>query len=242
MILIDVHEESERRRLLGDLAFPEALDAGDYQWFGWTGESWGVEFKTLANLLSSISTDQLPFQATKMAVYDIPLILIEGLPHLTNDGRIILWSWRTVAGKRSLVKMPTEWRYLDIIDYLISLWWCLGIMHLWSDSMERTAAIIRRLYEWSQKPEHGAYLWRKTRVELGSVPPSQRVLSEFPLVGREVSENLLKARGNLAQVLLDVLFEPETLQGIPLVGSKRIEKIKEVLLEEYGEELSKGEC
>ena len=79
MKLVDSNEpRSIREQLINKGWSQDRLKSGDYAFFSSTGQSVGIERKTISDLIGSIQ-DRLPNQFFNLIEdYEIPILLIEG--------------------------------------------------------------------------------------------------------------------------------------------------------------------
>lgn len=241
LIRIDISEPAEIKKKLADIAMVENLKdhiGGDFRWLA-NGSLWGIERKSIAQYLGDIDSN-LPDQMLRLATgTDIAILLVEGFPHIAQEtGKIELWVWKTDKfGRRYIDRIPTTRSYNDVLLTQFSLWYCLGIIPIWSPDIDYTPGIIRSIYNWSRKPdsEHGRWIIRKPKIDISRsferVVPLQ-VISQIPGIGIETARVLLRELGSVEGVFT---AEDSRLLQIKGIGKKTVANIRRAFKEVYTE-------
>ena len=151
----------------------EQLYSGDFAALD-TPLSLGVERKTFANLVMSLASNELDEQLSRMVdIYDIPVLLIEGLPAPQGNGRV-----RVYGAQR-------DYPYAWIINS-ISAWWMRGVLPIFVDKQKSTPLTVAALYDLAKKTEHReCFAPKRILPTLRPMTMAERVMMQFPGVGEK---------------------------------------------------------
>lgn len=180
-----------QRMEFGDIAF---LINGP----GGTHLSVGIELKTLADFLGSVTSSRLiDHQVPGMhRTYNIRIIIIQGTfkPSRTGgiDGQVESFSQR--RRRPRWVPNPTRYTYAQLIRLTYTLDLILGFKILRSNTELETAAMIENLYRWGQKKwsQHKGFKTVNKQNYIGSVrmrapTPERRAAAIIPGIGADRS-------------------------------------------------------
>ncbi len=125
------------------------------------------------NLVQSLASNELDEQLAKMvAVYDIPVLLIEGLPV-------------PVAGKVRVYGAQRSYTYAWIIGSIVG-WYLRGVMPVFVKDLKATPPTVAALYGTAKKLEHrDTFAPKKILPNLRPMSLTERVLLQFPGVGEK---------------------------------------------------------
>lgn len=181
MKLVDSNEPKEMRNSLINQGWAQdRLSSGDYAFFSSTGQSIGIERKTVSDLISSL-TGRLPNQFYNLIEdYEIPILLIEGhwgkqIGHISQAGQIYNITWGQV------------WNFIRTWqDRNISLELTTDIGH----TLDR----LEELYRYYQKPYHSGGIDRKTTGD------SRIIALQCQGIGASTAQILLNHFGTLQKI------------------------------------------
>lgn len=156
------------------------LTSGDYAFLSSSGQSIGIERKTVPDLIDSMQ-DRLPNQFFNLIEdYEIPILLIEGhwgrqIDQITCAGQIYDITWEQI------------WNFLRTWqDRNISLELTMDIDH--------TLTRLEQLYEYYQKPYHTGGINRNTTGD------SRIIALQCQGIGAATAQTLLKEFGTLQKI------------------------------------------
>jgi len=158
--------------LLKDEFEVDNLFVGDFAALD-TPLSLGIERKSFPNFVQSLASNELDEQLAKMvAVYDIPVLLIEGLPV-------------PVAGKVRVYGAQRSYTYAWIIGSIVG-WYLRGVLPVFVKDLKATPPTVAALYGVAKKLEHrDAFAPKKVLPNLRPMSLTERVLLQFPGVGEK---------------------------------------------------------
>ena len=218
-----VKSEAELLQLLPDLAVGvnDISQVCDIYWAGSEVEIYAERKKFPSNLLQDIPTGHLAHQLIDTATGHpdaLCLLILEELPHITPDGHLEDWRWT----EKGLSRMVTGWKWQDVLMYLISSYALLGVLPVWTESLEGTANLIRKLHAWSFNKKRGSWMRRKPKISNLLVDTRVATLSSIPRIGETTAIALLQSKGTLAKVFSSPVQE---LAAMPRVGHKKAEEL-----------------
>ena len=257
MILVNKEEPETIKKAIGELGTEATLTTGDYSFFSWSGDSVGIKRrKMLNNLLGNITSGRLTDQMIKLAEeYDIAILLCEGPIFISETGNLENRYYDEVSGNYELVKVDTNWHYVDVMLSLMSIWLATGVLPLYVESEEWTPKLITELYRWFQEPSRRKrYLGSQKKsisIALGE-SMSEMMLGAIPGISTETAEDILSHFGNLKTLTPANEKEIMEVKGIGKVMASRIfqavnevyqpkDKVKEETKTECGEKISQEE-
>jgi ERCC4-type nuclease len=181
MKFVDSNEPRQMRELLIANGWQqERLNSGDYSFFSATGQSIGIERKTVSDLISSLQ-GRLPNQFFNLIEdYEIPILLIEGhwgrqIGHIAQSGQIYNVTWEQV------------WNF-------VRTWQDRNItIELTTDTIH-TLERLDQLYRYYHKPYHSGGIDRNTTGD------SRIIALQCQGIGASTAQALLKEFGNLQNI------------------------------------------
>jgi len=216
-----------------------AGEAGtDYVWYPHS-QQWGIERKTVSNLLGSLADRQLVEQVHRGAKqFDRYIILIEGAYARRANGKLDYHS-PSDPRARSDGWVESKWEYASVVGMLLALQ-LVGdranvLVHHWPVLYDSPTAIASIVQQTSS--ESGSRFTRERQrpdlpatAVLGGELYSDALwaLMALPGIGAEVAEALIREHGSLYNVVLAAAgdgFANVKINGKRL-GDKRAEKIK----------------
>jgi ERCC4-type nuclease len=181
MKLVDSNEPQEiRRRLIEQGWTQDRLNSGDYAFFSATGQSIGIERKTVSDLISSLN-GRLPNQFFNLIEdYEIPILLIEGhwgkqRGQIAQAGQIYNVTWEQV------------WNF-------IRTWQDRNISLEITTDIDHTLERLEELYRYYQKPYHSGGVDRHTTGD------SRIIALQCQGIGATTAQLLLKEFGTLQRI------------------------------------------
>ena len=230
-LLWDSRGHDRVRELTESLGFEISvvvLEAGDVNFSDSQGRTVGVELKTVDDLLSSLRSNRLFEQATRMAlIYDIALILPFGFLTCTRNGQC-----RTRTGRKPHPPWPA---YTQLMNAILSLWEH-GITVLQTVPNETMAAkVLASTYKWFQKPYHRSMLERVKPFSFGDQDSVRaiHILSGIPRINVGLAKRLLRHFGTALLVLAATEKELMAVRGI---GKKTASSVYRAARAMYTEE------
>lgn len=211
MLVIDSREarnhpdfEVSLSSLLPDEVGVDLLDSGDFASLN-TPLTLGVERKSFKNITSSLGTGELDEQLSRLVdTYNLPVLLIEGLPNPTIDGKL------NIVGDGSI---NYSWLMNNVFG-----WYARGVLPLFVKSMASTPQAVAALYVVASKSEHRTtFSPRRLLPNLRKLPFPYQVLSLFPGLG-EV--RLKKVEEVLGKMSLSKMAELSAERWQEIVGDK----------------------
>lgn len=197
MKIVDSNEPWEVRQKLLELGWEtKPLNAGDFCFNRHDGKPVGIERKTVADLLGSITTRLDKQLETMLDCYEESILLIEG-------------SWRTAAEKIITEQGITTWAMSTVWNYLRS-WQRKGITLELTTSTNHTIRRLNELYAYYQKPFHFGGTSKNTFTD-------DRILA-FPTGCRGTTAMAVLKGRSLASV---GCMSAEALQKIKNIGEKK---------------------
>jgi len=181
MKLVDSNEPQEIRRELIKLGWTQdRLNSGDFAFFSATGQSIGIERKTVSDLVSSL-TGRLPNQFFNLIEdYEIPILLIEG--HWGRQiGRI------AQAGQIHNITWEQVWNF-------IRTWQDRNISLEITTDTDHTLERLEQLYKYYQKPYHSGGIDRQTTGD------SRIIALQCQGIGAATAQLLLREFGTLQRI------------------------------------------
>lgn len=183
MITIDTNEVTRTKEVANYLETQvtvvyEKLPSADYASLE-TPLTVGVERKAINNLAGSLVSNELDEQLSRLVdSYDIPVLLVEGLPVPRRDGTFHLY-----GGK------GRDYHYAWFIGALAG-WYGRGVWPLMVPSIVATGPTILGLYKLASKEKHREHFEpKKVLPSLSPYNLTQRVMLQFPGVGPERVES-----------------------------------------------------
>jgi len=181
MRLVDSNEpHSIRNYLINHGWQQDRLNSGDYAFFSSTGQSIGIERKTISDLVSSL-TGRLPNQFYNLIEdYEIPILLVEGHwgrhnGHIAQAGQIYNATWEQV------------WNF-------IRTWQDRNISLELTIDTDHTINRLNELYNYYQKPYHSGGIDRHTTGD------SRIIALQCQGIGASTAQMLLKEFGTLQKI------------------------------------------
>jgi ERCC4-type nuclease len=216
----------------------------DYVFFP-HGQQWGIERKTISNLLGSLKDRQLVEQAQRgLKSFDRYILLIEGKYDYRPDGKF--WYHNPSeprADRDGWVESGWQWRAID--GMLNDLTMVLNVPIVRCPMFESAEAIARIVLNVSA--DHHNFIRERQRPELpitailGGELYSDALwaLCALPGVGPEIAEALLMTYGSLHKAIAALAGEasepaPEAvLVNGKKLGLKRVERIRQAVIADY---------
>jgi len=181
MKIVDSNEPQYIRDVLKSKGWTQdRLNSGDYAFFSSSGQSIGVERKTLPDLIDSMQ-GRLPNQFFNLIEdYEIPILLIEGhwgkhVDQISHVGQIYNITWEQV------------WNFLRT-------WQDRNISLELTTDIDHTLTRLEQLYEYYQKPYHAGGINRKTTGD------SRIIALQCQGIGATTAQTLLKEFGTLQKI------------------------------------------
>jgi DNA excision repair protein ERCC-4 len=144
-----------------------------------------VQRKTVPDLLASLQDGRLAKEIAQLAAADVAVLLVEGRPRWTAEGRMIDRTFRREA-----------WLAL-----LMSLQFAHGLRLVQTEDQRETALWLRTAAEWFGKPEHRSLRTRPKPLDSwGEYTQSAfelHLLQSFPGVGPELAERIVRHFGGV---------------------------------------------
>lgn len=197
---------NDLKAALGDSFDVDNLYVGDFAALD-TPLSLGIERKAFSNLIQSLCSNELDEQLSKMVeVYDVSVLLVEGLPAPNRAGKV-----RVYGAQRSY---PYSW-----VVSSIAAWGMRGVLPLFVQSVKATPMTVAALYHLVAKEDHReTFSPKKVLPNLRKMSLAERVLLQFPGVGEQ---RVKQFRGeNLAA--LAALGEAEWQKRLGKVTGKKV--------------------
>lgn len=214
---------------LGAETLTTTLDAGDISFSDSKGRTVGIEIKTSDDMLSSLRSNRLFEQATRMVLlYDIPLILPFGFLTCTKDGQC-----RTKSGPKPHPPWPA---YPQLMNAILSLWEH-GITVLPFIPNEFMAAkVIISLHKWFQKFDHRSMLERVKPFSFGDQDTVRaiHILTGIPRVSVGLAKRLLGHFGTAQAVLTASEDELMEIRGIGKITASSVYRSARAVYKEEG--------
>ncbi len=145
-----------------------------------TGQSIGIERKTIEDLITSIP-DRLPMQLYRqIEEYEVPILLIEGYlgriyDQIVSYGQVYNMTWQQI------------WNFLRT-------WQDKGISLEITCDLEHTATRLEQIYDYYQKPAHSGGITRN------STGDSRLIALQCPGIGLQTASKLINAFGSLQKI------------------------------------------
>ena len=135
--------------------------------------SLGIERKSFTNLVQSLASNELDEQLSKMVdVYDIPVLLVEGLPV-------------PVGGKVRVYGAQRSYAYAWIMASIVG-WHLRGVLPIFVKDLKATPPTVAALYGVAKKLTHrDTFAPKKVLPNLRPMSLTERVLLQFPGVGEK---------------------------------------------------------
>ena len=178
----------------------------------------GVQRKAFPNdFLASINDDRLSVELGQMQALDLAVLLLEGTPQWTTDGKL-------------LTDYGTPWDKKSHRGYL----WSVRSRGVWvetTDTPAETVDVVRRLVAWTKSPKHSStYQRRGPRVEWGN--PTNRdwarhFVQGLPGVGPELADRIINHFDG--QLPVAWVVTREQLLEVKGVGPKTADRLIGVL-------------
>ncbi len=158
--------------LLKDEFEVDNLFVGDFAALD-TPLSLGIERKSFSNLVQSLASNELDEQLSKMVdVYDIPVLLVEGLPV-------------PVAGKVRVYGARRSYTYAWIIGSIVG-WFLRGVLPVFVKDLKATPPTVAALYGVAKKLEHrDSFAPKRVLPNLRPMSLTERAMMQFPGVGEK---------------------------------------------------------
>lgn len=181
MKLVDSNEPKQIRDILTNTGWNQSrLNSGDYAFFSVSGQSIGIERKTIPDLISSLQ-GRLPNQFFNLIEdYEIPILMIEGhwgrqIGHIVHDGQVCNITWEQV------------WNF-------IRTWQDRNISVEFTTDTGHTMERLNQLHKYYQKPYHAGGIDRNTTGD-------SRIISlQCQGIGAATAQLLLKKFGTLQKI------------------------------------------
>jgi len=222
-LLVDVYEPEYFRQGLADIGTVVALPTGDYVWQDAGGKSVAIERKDTGDLLTSFNNGRLTDQLQRMvAEYDFPFLLIEGVISQDSSGLIKIWQ----NGGQLSREFPYSMIQLMLVEAQLS-----GAILVNSTSKASSLTMIRKLYEWSKRPEHNLLNRRKKPFQLGTKIDKQvYLLMGLPGIGEDSARGLIEEFGSPIAALQGLILAPKVAMKVRGIAKTKIDRAREVLL------------
>lgn len=209
----------------------------DYVWFP-HGMKFGIERKTISNLLSSLKDRQLVEQAQKGSTsFDRYMLLLEGEYGRVPNGKLKYFNPGQPGAQNGWVE--SGWLYDAVDSMLTEMQIGLGVVLLHEPVMFESARKIASVVQTTSNGDH-KFLKERQRPDLGVrallggklYTDAVWALSALPGVGSEVAEAMLAQYGSLAKAI-EQAADPVALSEVKIngkrLGVKRAERIAEAV-------------
>lgn len=203
----------------GDLAF---VGRG----LGGVSINFGVEFKKLPDLISSLRTgrlsgEQLPKLLGPQGEFHYAWLVIEGRWKTGDKGEILVPTWRSRHMEWVPLRggMPAS----EMVKKVLTLSVSGGLRPWWTNGRDETLDFLAALYRWGSDKDldkHLSHLDPHKPQAFIPVPPKQATLMTFPGIGRAASFAAKKHFGSISNAAVataaqwaDVLIESKDKKG-----------------------------
>ena len=179
--------EPEMLKGIADVVSTEPEKFGvDFMWHGSEGKLWGVQRKTVNDLLQSLFDGRIQMELQQMSAVDYPFLIIEGTIRPTTDGMIL----KDYGPDMSV----EQWRSLTLsIDLLFN------VRVYPVATVTDTINTIKSFVAWSMKEEHSSLLRRPAMKSTWGTADSRDylvwLLQSVPGVGYKTAETVITALG-----------------------------------------------
>lgn len=181
------------------------LDYGDVAFVSKDRQPIGIEFKTLAECVTSLRDNrlvghQLPGMLGEQGFYEVAWLLIEGEWKIDAEGELVTPKYR--HGHAHWEPLPGRMMAEEFLKRMNTLIQVYGL-NVWpSQNRGQTLAWIRAQYHWWKDGEtaHGsgvAVYHRPMGIGFHAVSDSQRAVASYPGVGLKWGSAALKAFGSV---------------------------------------------
>ncbi len=215
----------------------------DYVWYP-HGQQWGIERKTVSNLLGSLSDRQLVEQTHRGAAqFDTYIIFIEGDYRRLANGRLSYYS--PSDPRRGLDGwVESKWEYASVVGMLFALQFVGDkrniLVYHWPVLYDAPTAIANIVHHTSAPEAAGSFTRERQRPDLPATAAlggklysdAMWALMALPGVGAEVAEALIAKYGTLFEAIraasVATKLDDLLINGKRL-GTKRATKIREAV-------------
>jgi DNA excision repair protein ERCC-4 len=218
-LLVSPAEPATLKAMLGEhevSVLPERFGC-DFMWRE-RGTWWGVQRKTVSDLIASIEDGRLVREVPQMATkVSMPVLLVEGRMEFTTEGQLMKqWGQRITA---------TQWRGVR---------WTLASKGITVDhvaTMGETVRYVEQLMRWTAKATHTSLTARPKAVDSAWGKPNNRdwgvfMLQSFDGVGAGVAGAIFDHFG---RVPMSFDVTREELLEVKGLGPTRVDRMLEVL-------------
>ena len=163
--------------------------ASDYKWVSQaTGETWGVERKSVDDFIGSFNAGRLTEQLRGLLDtkdIQVPVLLVEGTFSQTEGGNLL-------TARRNKGIQLLHFKYSLVQDIYLEAQ-MLGVFLQFSTNLNDSANRIRQLYNWSHRDEHNLLTNRRRRhMEFGTrLTLQEQFIANLPGVGGDMAQTLL---------------------------------------------------
>jgi Fanconi anemia group M protein len=171
-------------------------------------EDLAVERKTVKDFADSIVDNRLFDQLQELVDYEKPVMLIEGTD---------LYSQRNINDMAIRGAITSV-----VLDYNINI--------VWSEGPEDTTGILIKMAEKEQTEKEKEVAVRGNKTGKTLKQRKEFIVAGLPGVNTKIARRLLKEFGNVRKIFK---ASEEELQNVEGLGTKKAEKIAEMLDEEY---------
>lgn len=168
----------------------------------------GVQRKEMNDFVASVYDGRLGRELLQMKALDQAALFIEGRPTWTNTGE--------------LIHRGSDFNRNQLYGLVFSIESENGVLVLFTNSQEDTAAALQVFMRWCEKDEHGSLAQRSKPFAPWGAPTSRDwgiyLLQSFPGIGRKVAAAIYDHYGRVP-IRWDIT--KDDLLKVPGVGEKR---------------------
>lgn len=194
----------------------------DVFWHTHAGQRFGIQRKEFpGDFLASVHDGRLAEQIAKGSELDVMILMLEGRPVWTTDGKLI----RENGGKRWPWTKAQHRNFLATVQYR-------GVQIQWTDGLYDTIDAVKSLAEWSEKDDHTS-LDRKLSVatdkfgrkrESAAAFIQRSVLQQVPGIGPRQARAIIERYG----FPVTLTISERELNEVAGIGKKRAGAIGKV--------------
>lgn len=225
---IDLSEPFDIQQALADLGYVRDGLIGDYRWFNTRHQRIGTERKSIPNLASSLANGELAEQLRKLVEdTDVANLLVEGPFDTDASGRLFRSYWVAIDGKRRFVREPLGWSLHHLLPAVYVMAQFLGVIPIFSPSIDWTPKVLRWMYSIDQDTYHGSlYSVRKRELFV----PSLSAVALAAALGPQKADLLLREFSTLEGVLRAT---PDSIRRVKGIGPSTLKQLNRLLTEPY---------